>query len=429
MSRLISGHYVSTLANRFFSVIKLPLQVLLLSIRVLNKVLDRFVFSKIDVALSRTARKRLAKKTPVDPNIILFITFQSEYTCNAKYISEEMIRRGSTYNIVWAVSPSSQGPHPSEMSFVRIGSEDFYKTAARAKVIVQNGHTLQLQTVAKNTGQYWIQTWHGSLGLKRLEGARGDDRFYDEMRALQSRQTDFLISNSQFEDDAFDKTYWPGIPVLKLGHARNDILFDRSAETAGDLRRKVLTRLNVTDTGQNFLLFAPTHDEKSFGRSFGNLDFERLREVLRSKFGGTWEFLIRAHESNKRSSKQWFAGLPIYCHNVSFYPDMQELMMVASIGVTDYSSWVCDYILTGKPSFLYGVNLRNFDAVRGFHHEVEDTPFSMATSNAELVQNISAFDQHEYESKIEQFLEHCGSVDDGRAAPRIVDKLEELMEH
>jgi CDP-glycerol glycerophosphotransferase len=108
---------------------------------------------------------------------------------------------------------------------------------------------------------------------------------------------------------------------------------------------------------------------------------------------------------------------------------MQELMMVASVGVTDYSSWVCDYILTGKPSFLYGVNLRNFDAVRGFYHKVEDTPFSMATSNAELVQNISTFDQHEYESKIEQFLEHYGSVDDGRAAPRIVDKLEELMEH
>jgi CDP-glycerol glycerophosphotransferase len=121
--------------------------------------------------------------------------------------------------------------------------------------------------VAKNTGQYWIQTWHGSLGLKRLEGAGRDDRFYNEMRALQSRQTDFLISNSQFEDDVFDKTYWPGVPVLKLGHARNDILFDRSTETAGDLRRKVLTRLNVTDTGQNFLLFAPTHDEKSVGQS------------------------------------------------------------------------------------------------------------------------------------------------------------------
>lgn len=427
MSHLITGSYASSLVNGLFWLITLPLRILMLCFRVLNRVLVRYVFSKVDVALARAARKRLARRTAVDPNVVLFIAFQSEYTCNAKYISEELLMRGGDHEIVWAVTPASRGPYPSEVRLVRIGSEDFYTTAAQAKVVVQNGHTLQQKTVAKNAGQYWIQTWHGSLGLKRLEGAGGNHRFYKRMKALQSRETDFLISNSQFEDDVFENTYWPGVPSLRLGHARNDILFDRSAKTAQDLRHKVLTRLRIRDTGQRFLLFAPTHDENRLEQAFGNLDFKALRDALSNKFGGTWEFLIRTHNSNKRPSRKWLAGLPVYCHNASFYPDMQELLMVADVGVTDYSSWVCDFILTGKPSFLYGVNVKEYDAVRGFYHRIEDTPFSMATSNAELIENISNFDQQSYESKIEQFLHRCESMDDGQASHRIADKIEELL--
>jgi CDP-glycerol glycerophosphotransferase len=431
MNNLITGKYFSVFINRIFSFIKLLIRsvlvALMLFFTVVNKILTRYLFTRIDLLLSRLAKKRLVSKTAVDKDTILMTTLQGEYTCNVKYISEELIKRDLPYNIVWAVKGTSLGPYPSEVSFVKEGSINYFMAAAKAKVIIQNGHGLQKNGVVKNKHQYWIQTWHGSLGLKRLEGAGGDDRFYNTMQRLQTAQTDFLISNSEFENGVFSSTYWPDVPILQLGHARNDILFDQTKSTETYIRRKVLSRLGIVDSGQKFLLFAPTHDDKNLEQAFGNIDFDKLRDTLSQRFGGEWDILIRTHNTNKRRSNKWLAGLPIFCHNASFYPDMQELLVLSDVGLTDYSSWICDYILTKKPGFLYGANVKAYNQKRGFYHNIDDTPFTMATNNKELIENIVNFDQHEYEERIDQFLETCGSIDDGHASEKIVDKIEELM--
>jgi len=247
------------------------------------------------------------------------------------------------------------------------------------------------------------------------------------MKKLDMKQTDYIISNSKFEDDVYSGSYWPGVPILRLGHARNDILFDQSKDTALYIRKKVLKRLNVVDNGQRFLLFAPTHDDGNPQQAFGNLDFKNLRKVLSKKFGGEWEILIRTHNTNKQKSNKWLAGLPSFCHNTSYYPDIQELLVLADVGLTDYSSWICDYILTNKPSFLYGANIKEYNRTRGFYHKIEETPFSMATTNEELFSNINSFDEKTYKEKVKKFIEKCESVDDGKASRRIVDKIEDLM--
>lgn len=427
ISNLITGRYFTALSDGMFRIIQIILRIIEIFFKLLNRLLVQVVFSKIDSLLSRIAKWSLARRTQVDDNTIMLTPMQGEYTCNTKYIGEEILRRKLPYNIIWVLRGASLGPYPPEFRFVKDGSVEYFTAAAKSKVVIQNGHSLQKNDVQKNKNQYWMQTWHGSLGLKRLEGAGGDEKFYNKMRKLDSKQTDFLISNSEFENNVFSSTYWPNVPILQLGHARNDILFDQSKKTAAHLRAKVLQRLGIKDNGQRFILFAPTHDDKNLNQAFGNIDFDSLREALSTKFGGTWEILIRTHNSNKRKSNQWLAGLPLYCHNSSFYPDMQELLVVADVGLTDYSSWICDYILTRKPSFLYGANVKKFNDTRGFYHKIEDTPYSMATSNRELLENISKFDQKDYEDKIVKFLDDCKSIDDGKAAKRIVDKIEELM--
>ncbi len=352
---------------------------------------------------------------------------QGEYTCNPKYIAEEILRRRLPYTLTWVQRGHSIGPFPPEFQFVKHNSADYFRSVARAKVVIQNSHVLQRSDAQKGSSQYWLQTWHGSLGLKKLEGAGGDHRFYKRMRKLDNTQTDFILTNSTFEDAVFTNTYWPDVPKPMLGHARNDILFDKSQNTADVLRKKVLDRLGIADSGQKFLLYAPTHDDNDGSVPLSGVDISGLRSALAERFGGTWEILVRTHHSNKRVSDAQLAGLPRYCHNASFYPDMQELLVVADTGITDYSSWICDYIHTGKPSFLFSTNLEGYAQQRGFYHDFADTPFTMATTNRELLANIERFDQGLYDRKIAEFLEMCGSIDDGASASRIVDKIEDLM--
>ena len=391
--------------------------------RGLSLIVQRFLTRPIDARLSQLGKRRLAQSAKVKQDSIVLVAMQGEYTCNPKYIAEEILRRELPYKLTWVLRGDSVGPYPSSFRYVTHESLEFYQAIAKAKVVVQNGHSMQRAGVAKGPSQYWLQTWHGSLGLKRLEGAGGDHKFYETMQKLDNEQTDFVLTNSTFEDEVFTNTYWPDVPKPMLGHARNDVLFDRSQETADRLRKKVLDRLDIVDTGQNFVLYAPTHDDNRSTARLSGVDFTAIRTALADKFGGEWEILIRTHNTNKRAADQWLAGLPAYCHNASFYPDMQELLVVAGAGISDYSSWVCDFILTNKPAFLFSTDLTAYSEQRGFYHDFADTPFTMATSNQALAENIARFDQADYDRKIASFLEMCGSMDDGKAAARIVDKI------
>ena len=427
INKLISGKPVTKFTDGFFRIFEIVLRIFTILIKLIKKAVGMFFSANIDRVLSKLGKKLVTRQTTVKPNSIVLTTVQGEYTCNPKYIAEEILRRKLPYDVTWVLRGSALGPFPTEFNLVRDASPDYYRAIAAAKVVVQNGHAIQKNDVKKNKGQHWIQTWHGSLGLKRLEGAGGDNRFYAKMQMLDNRDTDYIISNSEFEDNVYRGSYWTKTPIKRLGHARTDILFDRSKETADYLRKKVLKRLDIEDRGQKFLLFAPTHDDKNPYQAFGNLDLDKMQKVLSKKFGGDWEILIRTHNNNKRKSSQWLAGLPIYCHNASFYPDMQELQIVADIGLTDYSSWICDYIHTRKPSFLFGPNIKKYEKKRGFYHKFSNTPFSIATNNKELLENIKNFDNTLYNKKIDSFLEDCVSVDDGKSAARAVDLIEELM--
>jgi CDP-glycerol glycerophosphotransferase len=416
---------LTTIVRVPFVLVELILRTLLaLIVAIKNAIVS--VVSKLDRKLSALGKWR-ASRGVIDESLIVFVTTQKEYGCNPKYIADEFIRRGRPYRLVWAVDDRTRGPFPQELNFVVSGTSEYFTTLGRARVIIQNGHSLQLQGVVKNDSkQLWLQTWHGSLGIKKLEGAGGDDRLFENLKKRDRKQTDFLISNSDFEDNVFDSSYWPSVPIKRLGHARNDILYDKSAETAAHMRNKVLTRLRIKDTGQRFLLFAPTHDEENVDQPFGHLDFEALGADLTAKFGGQWEFIVRSHNRNKRSSVKWFKQLPGYCHNGSFYPDIQELMVVADVGLTDYSSWIFDFLTTRKPGFLYGANLSTYSQNRGFYYGFDETPFSLAETKLELGVNIANFNPTSYDTKIDDFFARRGLTEDATSASKIVDFIETL---
>lgn len=383
--------------------------------------------TKADALFARIGKWYVANNSKVDQSLVVFVTGQNDFTCNPKYIAQELIKQGSNLRLVWAVDGQTKGPFPQEMDFVQFGKAEFYKTVAKAKVVVMNNHAMQIHRVFKNQGrQFWIQTWHGSLGFKKLEGSGGRPKFYKKARSLDIKQTDFVISNSQFEEDVFSSTFWPGIQAKRLGHARNDILFDSTSETNKKLRLKVLARLGIEDVGQKFVMFAPTHNDINPNQPFANIDFSELTGKLSDKFGGNFEVLVRTHNTNKKKSDSWLAGLPAFCHNASAYPDMQELMMISDVGLTDYSSWICDYLITKKPGFLIGANLSEFEKTRGFYHDFADTPFTLATTNDELMQNIASFDAKAYQAKIEKFFDICGLMDDGKASARIAEFIQQL---
>lgn len=113
--------------------------------------------------------------------------------------------------------------------------------------------------------------------------------------------------------------------------------------------------------------------------------------------------------------------------NATDYPDMQELMAMADVGISDYSSWLCDYVLTKRPAYIYGRDYESYSQTRGFYYPLNTTPFPISIDNDQLENSILNFNAERYKNDCERFLKERGCIEEGNAATRIVDLIEDIV--
>ena len=379
------------------------------------------VFHKINVNVKKVVRKIIIKNVKIDPKKVIFITFQGKYTCNPKAIAEEFIRRGDDYKLIWVVRKedlNEKDKFPSELKLVVRGSIEFYKELASAKYIIENANDTVYMKYNKSKGQVIIQTWHGSLGFKRLDNVKNESWVAkaDELGS----ETDYIVSNSDFENMVYRTSYWKETEILEYGHARNDILLNKTKYNKTN--KKVREYYNI---GKNtkILLYAPTFRDDLDAKTY-NLDYAKLLEAVKEKFGGNWVLMVRFHF--KLRNVDFSDDLSDNIINATDYYDMQELLCAADIGITDYSSWLCDFVLTDKPGFIYCNDMDKYVDERGFYYPLSETPFPISKTNEEFYNNIINFDAKKYEKKRQDFLKKRGCYEKGNASKRIVDKIYEL---
>ncbi len=358
-------------------------------------------------------------------NKIIFATTRGSYSCNPKWICEEVIKRKIPYKLVWATdkkyisNKELKSEFPKEVKLVERGSIDYYKEALTSKILIDNENNFgRRYKYKKRKGQIYFQTWHGSMGLKRICLDRGliSRVLMNKTKKYQS-YVDYVISNSEFEDGIFRSTYWPKTEILKYGHARNDILFKNDKE----IINKVKKYYDI-DKDTKILLYAPTFRENK--SEYEEIDFNKLKKCLEETFNSKWVIMVRVHEKDLMNDK-YKNNKDII--NTSLYPDIQELMIASDVGITDYSSWICDYILTRKMSFLYAPDIEEYKSGdRGFYYSLDDVPFKVCKNMNELIKNIKDFDDNKYQKSIDKFLKERNCYEKGNASKKIVDKIMEV---
>src|SRR5690606_20291578 len=110
--------------------------------------------------------------------------------------------------------------------------------------------------------------------------------------------------------------------------------------------------------------------------------------------------------------------------DVTGYADMSRLMLAADALVTDYSSVMFDFTITGKPLYFLVPDLEHYrGALRGFYFDLaERAPGPIVRSQDELV---AAFDRDpaDYADKYAEWRRVFNARDDGHAAERVVARL------
>ena len=113
-------------------------------------------------------------RKPIKRNkIILWADSFKHFGCSPKYIALYLIKNyPNTFDLVWVFEESVDIPDdmPKAIRVVRYFSIDYLKELHTAKFVICNMRTGQAHMWHKRSDQIYIQTWHSSLRLKKIEG-------------------------------------------------------------------------------------------------------------------------------------------------------------------------------------------------------------------------------------------------------------------
>lgn len=364
-------------------------------------------------ALRHKVWQGLWRKMPIQQNkVILWSDNFKSFGCSPKYIALHLAQQyPGKFDIVWVLEHGRPVPEglPDGIRIVRYFSMEYLKEIATAKVVICNSRMGDAHYFKKRKGQYYIQTWHSSLRLKKIEGdAPGLGEEYVSHAKVDSAKIDLLLSGCAFSTDIFKRAFWYDGEIFEHGTPRCDGFFCQN-----DAKTKVYRFYNIP-AGKKLVLYAPTFRKDKKASVYG-MDFEKLGNAL----GDDWAVGCRLHPNLNAD----VSGLG--CISMSSYPDMQELLAACDLLITDYSSSMFDMAVAGKKCALYVPDLESYMATeRGLYFDIQSLPFPKAKDMDQLCSCVADFAG--YEERCQAFLKEIGSFEDGNAAQAVAERIERV---
>ncbi len=373
--------------------------------------------------VAREVHYRVARRMPLSDEVFFEAWKGRQYSDNPRAIHEELVRRGDGRRLVWAVEHHGVEV-PDGVETVVVGSRAYFRALGRARWVVSNDS--MPEHYAKRDGSHYGQTWHGTP-LKRIgfdiENLQMSNKNYLVQFAKEVAKWDALVSPNAYSTEIFRRAFRYDGPVLETGYPRNDVFHrprERAVRTAA-----VAARLGI-EPGKRVILYAPTWRDNQYDKS-GRYSFSMKLDLERMyrRFKDDAVLLIRGHQLVAQSvDTSMFEGFAV---NVSHYPDISDLYLVADVLVTDYSSVMFDFVNTGRPMLFFTHDLEDYrDDLRGFYFDFEaEAPGPLLAQTTEVIDALADLDRvaAAHAERYDAFRERFASLEDGRAAARFVDRF------
>ena len=335
--------------------------------------------------------------------------FESFYgrnaSCNPLAIDREIARRLPHVTRYWSVVDLSVQVPEGAIPVVE-GSPDWWRARGAARLLVVNDWLRR--RFARRPGQVVLQTWHGTP-LKRLALHRpGFDPRRMAAVVRESRRWNILLAQNPYAARILGKAYaFLTRPIWVEGYPRNDVL-----QTGDGAATRRALGIRPED---RVILYAPTwRDDRAEIVDF--VDPVQLAAETDAVV------LVRGHSRTLLPGKD-AAGPRVV--DVTGFPDTSLLLLAADALVTDYSSVMFDFSVTGKPMYFLVPDMEHYRGeLRGFYFDlVAHAPGPVVRTQAELVRELRAGHPDRYADRYAQWRQKFNPRDDGRAAERVVDRI------
>lgn len=317
---------------------------------------------------------------------IVFSSFGGrKYDDSPRCIYEAMIKdpRFEGYEFIWALGEPDKFEIPGAKK-VKCDTLAYYKTLLSAVVWVTNS-TMERGLSFKPKRIFNLNTWHGSaIKLMGSDVAKENTSFGSKGS---ENHNDIMSAQGQYDVDIFSQSF--GIPRKKFritGLPRNDELVNCNTE---ENRSRIRKHLGIAE-GKKVILYAPTFREYDMD-SGGNcilmppIDLKKWEKKLEDKY----VLLMRAHYEVVKVMQ--FADND-FVKNVSSYPNLNELMIVSDMLVSDYSSIFFDYSVQDKPMLCFAYDYAKYASLRGMYFDIREKLMGNSENEDELIKVINSLD-------------------------------------
>ena len=361
---------------------------------------------------------------PVNNKRIFFMsTMGKNYSCNPKYIYKNIIKDEKFKNseIIWCfLNPKEINEEfDDNVKVIKKGNYlQYFYYLLTSRVIIYNCGGFSYAPIRKK--QLLIETWHGGGAFKNV-GLTVDNKSQSSKKGIiiASKQISLFLSSCELATNTvIRKSMAYKGKVLKCGMPRNDILVNQDEEIKNEVRKK----LNL-DSSTRIVLYAPTfkgneHKAINIDLKYETINPELIKKLLEKKFGCRWKFAMRGHQY---ANDNFLDGAD---YNWSNYPDMQELLLIADVLITDYSSSIWDFAIMKKMCLLYVPDFSNYkENERGFITSFDKWPGIPVYSNDEFEKVIMNYDRNMYINKVENFIKYSNSFEKGIACEQVKEYI------
>lgn len=295
---------------------------------------------------------------PLDNKLILFNAHGRRYNDSPKAIYLEMVKdpRFKEYHFVWALDEPEKYNIPG-CTKVKMDTMKYFITALKSKYWITCVN-IERGLHFKNKKTIYLNTWHGTP-LKLVGNAvRGRKDF-------NFSNVDIFCAAGNYEKEIYKSDFNVLENSLILsGLPRNDELYNVSDEKIIEYKRSLNIPLD-----KKVILYAPTwRDSSDIGKTYSinpPMDMDYWKKELNEEY----ILLLRTHAYTNNLLGVKFDG---FVRDLSSYPDINHLLIISDILISDYSATIFDYSILERPIICFGYDYDDYLNDRGFYLDLEE---------------------------------------------------------
>lgn len=350
---------------------------------------------------------------PIKKNRILFASdSRSEIEGNFKFIYKELKLKNIELDYKFMLKKSIN----TKKSYKEIVLLAYY--IATSKNILVDDFYPMIYPLKIRRGAELIQVWHAVGAFKKFGYSRMGLPGGPSSSSLNHKNYTKVIVSSKnvikYYAEGFgiseEKIYPIGIP-------RTDMFFKQSYMKK---KRDELIRNYSFLKNRKVILFAPTFRGSGQNTAYypmDKVDYKLLYEELKNEY----VFLFRLHPFVKNS-----INIPDLYRDFFFdfsdFKEVNNLLLITDILITDYSSICFEFSLLNKPMLFFAFDLEDYKKQRDFYFDYQlFIPGSIVKTSREIVNKITTKDFEM--DKIQRFVNFFFDYKDGNSSERFIKEI------